>query len=683
MKKIVTLIISIIFCFALVISSGCGCNEKKEFIRETPEGTHQFNYKFLNKSFISNGMTDYVVVYPTQRNNYTEMAITELVYFFKQATGITLRTLPDENLLHNETNKYISLGDTTLLASSGIKFDKNELERDGYQIITKDDTIFIINGLAEQGSINGVYKFLEIAFNYDYYWLDCWDIDKNVTNLKLINFNVKDIPGIPYRRAANGILEGTERNDNYDLAMATYRFKYDINLGGTGYYYLMTMHGGSVEEPTETNRSGHNSLLVVPPDIYYSSHKDWYSPGQAQICYTANGNETERDALAQVIADKAIYSYKRYTPDKYPCGTVCFAIEDSMACCSCPACRLNKEKYGTDAASVVQLMNMVAEKVDVWMADQKNEVWYREDFKVAFYAYLFAEDAPVKYNEKTNKYEAIDDSVKLHKRVAPFYCALKSFDFTKSPKDEINRKGIENLYAWSDLCNGEKKMILWMYSTDFHDYMSIYDSFNFYNDDWFKILSGVNAYHSHTQAQSNSRNMNTGWHNLKIYLDSKLMWTPTLDVGELTRKFFNAMYKDAQDVMLEAFMETRAYTETIYTDNALHILRSNYHTVQKKEYFPIRTLEIQMAKYELALEKIEKYNTPATMDTYKFLRRNILAEWMNPAYFKLAVWSAEIGETERAKLVANILEAIELTKMNRIAESDKYAPLLDSVLSYA
>ena len=55
--------------------------------------------------------------------------------------------------------------------------------------------IFILGG-SDTGVVNAAYKFLEIYFNYDYYYRNCIEIDKNVTDCKFKTLDVLDIPDV-------------------------------------------------------------------------------------------------------------------------------------------------------------------------------------------------------------------------------------------------------------------------------------------------------------------------------------------------------------------------------------------------------------------------------------------------------------------------------------------------------
>ena len=139
---------------------------------------------------VKDGKTSYKVVVPEIETQSVSYAKSELSRFFKEATGIDLKFVKDTGLTHNAENRYISLGDTSLYKSLNRSDDMRSLKKDGTKIFTKDNTVYIIGG-AETGVLNGVYDFLKINFGFEYFFTDSYTLRTNVTNLKLLDYDVK------------------------------------------------------------------------------------------------------------------------------------------------------------------------------------------------------------------------------------------------------------------------------------------------------------------------------------------------------------------------------------------------------------------------------------------------------------------------------------------------------------
>ena len=169
---------------------------------------HRFSYKETNEYLVKNGTTEYKIVIPSE-NVSAELNIArdELARLFKEATGVTLETVSDAGKSHDANGKYISLGNTSLYKSSGLNVDTKTLKKDGARILTKDKTVYFI-GKTDTGVLNGVYDFLNMHFNFETYFKDTYTLTTGVTDLKLMNYDVVDIPDIEYR-TKKGILNAS------------------------------------------------------------------------------------------------------------------------------------------------------------------------------------------------------------------------------------------------------------------------------------------------------------------------------------------------------------------------------------------------------------------------------------------------------------------------------------------
>ena len=79
--------------------------------------------------------------------------------------------------------------------------------------------MYIIGG-KEGGVLNGVYDFLKINFGFEYFFTDSYTLRTNVTDLKLLDYDVTDISDIEYRQNI-GYMAGS--SDTTDGKMISYR----------------------------------------------------------------------------------------------------------------------------------------------------------------------------------------------------------------------------------------------------------------------------------------------------------------------------------------------------------------------------------------------------------------------------------------------------------------------------
>ena len=78
----------------------------------------------------------------------------------------------------------------------------------------------------------------------------------------------------------------------------------------------------------------------------------------------------------------------------------------------------------------------------------------------------------------------------------------------------------------------------------------------------------------------------TGYGILNEYVFSKLMWDVTLDMKELCKKFFKAMYKDAADTMWTIFERERVHSMTVSQD--VTVGEYNYSRPGNASLYPYR-----------------------------------------------------------------------------------------------
>ena len=224
MKNKITCLFLALFVAFSVVFSGCDCSgcDKKEEVAVVSgveyKGVHELNATETDEWLVKDGKTDYVIVVPLETSTVINVAKDEFIDLFRMATGITLSVIKDEGLTHSENGKYISLGETSLFESSGLSIDKKELTKDGVRIITKDKTVYLVGG-SDYGTVYSVYDFMKLTFNYEYFYDDCIQIDKNVKSKKLSAYDVKDIPDMKDRKG--GWFPQLWKNENN----ISYRFK--------------------------------------------------------------------------------------------------------------------------------------------------------------------------------------------------------------------------------------------------------------------------------------------------------------------------------------------------------------------------------------------------------------------------------------------------------------------------
>ena len=172
---------------------------------------------------------------PDNATNLVDVAAQELQLFFEKSTGAILTIISDKKLTHDNSQKYISIGKTTLLSSQkDIEIKYEELGEAGACIVTKQNTIYIC-GASDHGTLNSTYKFMEIQFGFKAYANDEIHIDY-YDKLELLNFNYKYDPVIDwnYGYSTEGALTENYGYDPQLLLDNARMFGYAGRDGGRG-----------------------------------------------------------------------------------------------------------------------------------------------------------------------------------------------------------------------------------------------------------------------------------------------------------------------------------------------------------------------------------------------------------------------------------------------------------------
>ena len=172
-KRIISFILAFATCCTFLSACDKESSAQEAYVAKKytyTDGVHDFTAPETEEYLVRNGNTEYSLVLPEKQGKFITVAESEFKTFFKQATGINIKTIAesDDGLTHNATNKYISIGETKMLDSADITMDYEKLGVEGVRIVTKDNTIYLVGG-SDQGTLNAVYDFMQIVFNFEIY----------------------------------------------------------------------------------------------------------------------------------------------------------------------------------------------------------------------------------------------------------------------------------------------------------------------------------------------------------------------------------------------------------------------------------------------------------------------------------------------------------------------------------
>lgn len=364
MKKRFITIITLALCLLLTFSTLAACSKKTpESIQRKEEvyapGGEPQSFSATDIVLIRNGASDYKIVIPAGANRAITHAGSELQLFLKESTGVELPIITDEGLTHDNNQKYLSVGHTSLLkAQTDIILDKDEIGDGGTTIYRKENTVYIA-GPGDYGTLYSVYRFLFYTIDFVAYTPDCIVYDYN-TQLMVLDFNYKWKPAYTF-------VDGSEEAMGLQTPglTATDTFRMYHSFSGTS----------GTESLTGEVWSGyycHTMTYFVSKENY----PELYANGD-QLCYT-------NPLSLEVCAASAIAKCKA------PAGPyIMIGGLDHAGYCRCAECERQSALYGGQGGLYSRFLNAVAQKVEEYYQEQG--ITYEITIVgLMYYAYSFA-----------------------------------------------------------------------------------------------------------------------------------------------------------------------------------------------------------------------------------------------------------------------------------------------------
>ncbi len=576
-------------------TSGTGNNT------DPPEEAKCYTY-VEGKYLVTSGKSEYIVIIPDDADWYIEFAASELVLFFSEATGASLKIRKESTA--DADVKYISLGDTERAAE--LEDPKDGIELEGYRIKSEGDNLYIL-GDGSHGVLWGVYGLLRLLFNYEFYLDDIYDIDTGIIDLNMIDIDHYEAPDIAYRA----------------IASATSDAKASYGQDGKDTTTLRYQNRGADELKID---DGHNALTVLPPDKYLEDHPDWYASGGKMLCYSAHGNAEEYEMMVETVAN---YCYNRFLsyPDK---NYVMFGIADTSDWCTCDTCLKSKAETGSTSTEYLRMSHDVWVKVDEKLKANGDT----REVKIVPMIYWNSENLPGKYNESAGKWELTDPTLDLE-GVCPWYCMLFTRRQTKpinDPENEFAANMLEQLNTFFS------EFWVYAYGVSYAESFIPYDTFN-------TLKSDCELYASYENCTMFKYLLDfyggdsTGFGKLKTYLASRLSWDSSLDVNELTENFFKAAYGEGADEMMEIYRQYRILAKYNVDDHGDFEAWDDGRQgrMNQAEYWSQGTLLNWLSLYEKAQSDIS-YLKETDPVKYELYEKNLRAESMAIRYLYATIY---------------------------------------------
>ncbi|MBR2341045.1 MAG: DUF4838 domain-containing protein [Clostridia bacterium] len=619
-------------------------------------GTHIYTAPDTDEYLVKNGKTEYALVIPETTTYEEGVAVSEFTHLFKKATKIDLTVYTDDQVTDASKGKYISLGRTTLLEDSDIKVDYNELDQDGHKIVTKDDDIYLCGGM-DTGTVFAVYTFMNLTFNYETYTYNTTVIEETWEK-KLKAYDVLDIPDFKTRAHSSDITTYVHASD-YDINMYPWRLRYRGKEATRGMYY-MRVHE-VLDDFTSGSSASTNARRWFPESLYKDAeghpdtyHPSWFSTnGGEQLCFSARGDAAEYEAMVDLAFRKVESHLKYYTPAKAPnANIITLTHEDNVQYCTCEKCVEISKYYGNSQAAVqILFMNDLAERVDALLNANKDKEWYREDFKLLFFAYNHNYTPPAKYDPVKKEYVPIDDEIICHDRLIAWFAT--NINGQIGFDEGLNAAQIGVLKGWGAVA---KNIQFWSYNANFRNYMFGGTEWagQYATDEMYGFFCNQSDLSWFTQMQDHNDCPNTAWAHLNVYLDSKKSWNTSLKTMDLVKEYMEAVYKEGADAMYQMWLSERLYRRgTLIEELQLVSNGDGGVELSKVEYWPLGMLQGWIGLADQALEAVEIYKE-SDPELYDQICRNIEIEAVGKMYILMELHRNTLSKEDRQAYVERL-----------------------------
>ena len=441
-------------------------------------------------------MHDWRIVVAADAIESEKYAAQEFQTFFKQATGFQLGV----NATGTAT-KNVFIGPSEALRKSNLGFvmDK-EYQPEELRIVVRTDNIAITGG-RPRGVLYGVYDFLEGILGIRFLTADHTytpeqlmnDSSSMLTELKSRDYSFD--PRFSYRMLY------------YPETLHQIHFGRQVRLNATGIYM---QHDAKLENQIGGfNRGGvilHSigGWLNVP----FKEHPEYYAirDGKAynkQICMS-------HPDVIRIVTEKVVRALPKMQQD----SMIAVAQMDSQAC-DCQRCKAFAARHGgARSAVVLNLVNHIAREV----------AKTRPDVTIGTLAYAWSRHVPTNMKAEPN----------VRIQYATYHACMKhGYDTIECP---INLEISKEIQDWANICNS---LVYWTYALDFRDYLLPPVRLASVGSE-IRCLAKNRGTGLFFQGPGSGRG--TGMSDMMVYILSRMMWNPDLEVDVLQNEFLDLHY---------------------------------------------------------------------------------------------------------------------------------------------
>ena len=456
-----------VFCTALLILT-CSISFAQKKAKKRLANTVMENKIIL----AANKSSDYSIVIPAHPSEHELKAARVLQEHLLKIADVAL---PIIEAGKHRSSYEILLGQNERLDDLSLQVDYNLLKEDGFQIKT-DSSRLIIAGGNEKGTLYGVYSFLEKYMGCRMYTAEVKVIPQR-DSVVLGKIEDQQIPVIGFR--------DTHYRTTWD---AEYTDWHKLDHDATG-------------DRTDWGMWVHTFNELVPPQVYYQSHPEYFSMVKGkrlptQLCLT-------NPAVLQITIQNLRKRIAREPEAKY----WSVSQNDNRDYCTCENCKAIDQREGSPSGSIINFVNQVADQFP--------------DKMISTLAYEYGRHAPKTLKPRDN--------------VNIMLCSIEAFRHKAIVDDTASADFVKDVQDWGRIA---KDIIVWDYVIQFNHLLSPFPNLHVLQPNiQFFAQNGVNA-----MFEQGNREVGGEFAALRSYLISKLLWNPNLNVDSVMDDFLFGYY---------------------------------------------------------------------------------------------------------------------------------------------
>jgi len=414
----------------------------------------------------------YNIIIPAHATPYEQKAATVLQEYLLEISGAALPIITADKPAKSHE---ILLGQNDRLDELGAGVNYKSLKEDGF-VIRTDSMRLIIAGGNEKGTLYGVYSFLEK-------YLGC----------RMYSPKVKIVP------ARNRIVIGKINEQQVPVIGfrdTHYRSTWDATY--TDWHKLDHDPGG---ERTDWGMWVHTFNELVPPELYYSSHPEYFAMVKGkrlptQLCLS-------NPAVLELTIQNLRKKIARNPAAKY----WSVSQNDNRNYCTCENCKALDDREGSPSGSIINFVNQVADQFPNKM--------------ISTLAYEYGRHAPKNLKPRDN--------------VNIMLCSIEAYRDKPIKVDSSSSDFVKDVQDWGKIA---RDIIVWDYVIQFNHLLSPFPNLRVLQPNLqFFAENGVNA-----MFEQGNREVGGEFAALRSYLISKLLWDPYLDIDSVMNDFLNGYY---------------------------------------------------------------------------------------------------------------------------------------------